>query len=168
VFVQACGCEGNTPDYNQAIQHLISCQTLYLLRGFLIPIINTIFIRLSTTAYVFLFLSLSCPKTQPLVSLTQERPKLNRLHSPSPIYRKLKFPLRPATLWPTPCMVTCQCSDTSTPGSRCSRVDRNEKQLRRCGLNVLRPVDKVNLRMTRLSTEVRIRILSSVDQTYVA
>ena len=41
-----------------------------LLRGFLIPIINTTFIELSTTAYLrLLFLSTSYPKTQPLVHL---------------------------------------------------------------------------------------------------
>jgi hypothetical protein len=37
-----------------------------LLQGFLIPIINTTFIELSTAAYLFLFLSSSHPKTQPL------------------------------------------------------------------------------------------------------
>jgi len=35
-----------------------------LLQGFLIPIINTTFIELSTTAYLFLFLSSSYPMTE--------------------------------------------------------------------------------------------------------
>jgi len=53
-------------------------RSLWLLRGFLIPIINTTFIELSTTAYLrLLFLSSSYPKTQPLVPLLQERPIYN-------------------------------------------------------------------------------------------
>ena len=46
-----------------------------VLRGFLIPIINTIFIGLGTAAYLRkLFLSLSYPKTQPLAPQKQEQP----------------------------------------------------------------------------------------------
>jgi len=54
------------------------CWQQVVLRGFLIPIINTTFIELSTTTYLRkLFLSSSYPKTQPLAPETQERPIYN-------------------------------------------------------------------------------------------
>ena len=123
---------------------------------------------LSTTTYLFLFLSLSYPKTQPLVPLVQELPKLNLLQLPSPIYRKIKLSLRATTLRPTPRMVTRQCSDTSTPGNQYSRVRKNKKPLGRCGLNVLLPTDTVDFGMTWQPVAEHIRILSSIDQIYVA
>jgi len=139
-----------------------------LLWGFSIPITNTILIRLSTTAYLFLFLSSSYPKTEPLVSLVQERPRLNLLQLPSPIYRKTRSPRRATTPQPTPRMVMRRYSSTSTPGNQYSRVPRNEKPLGKCGFNVLLPTDKEDFRITRLPVAERIRILSSVDQTYIA
>ena len=123
--------------------------------------------RISTTASLFFFLSSSYPKTEPLLSLVQERPKLNRHKFPSPIYWKTKLP-RPATTLPqTPRMVTWSYADTSTPGSRYSRVDRNEKPLSRCGLNSLLPIEKVSLQMTLQSSAERIQIVSIVDRIYV-
>ena len=84
------------------------------------------------------------------------------------MYRKTKLARRTATLLPTPRMVVRRCSDTSTTGNRYFRVDRNEKPLGRCGLNVLLPTEKANLRITRQRVAERIRIVSSVVQTYTA
>ena len=136
-----------------------------MLQGCLIPIINTTFIELSTTAYLTSLYSMSYPKTQPLDSLDQECPKSNLLHCLSPIYRRTKLPRRVATLLPTTRMVVHGCSDSSTPGSRYCRVDRNETRIGRCGLNVLLPIEKANLRITRLSVAECIQIVSSVAQT---
>jgi len=79
-----------------------------MLWGCLIPIINTSFIEISTTAYLFLFFPLSYPKTLPLESLVQERHKSNLLGSSSPMYMRIKLPLRATTLLPTPRMVVVQ------------------------------------------------------------
>ena len=76
-----------------------------------------------------------------------------------------RLPRRIATLLPTPRMVVHRCSDTSTPGSRYSRVDRNEKPLGMCGLNVLLPTEKANRQITQQFVAERIRIVSSVIQT---
>jgi len=136
-----------------------------LLLGCLIPIINTTFIDLSTTAYLFTRFSTSCPKTQPLESLVEERPESNHLQFLSPIYWKIKLPLRATTLLPTPRMAMRQCSSTSIPGSRYSRVDKNGTPLGKCGLIVLLPIDRANRRITRQPSGERIRIVSSVSQT---
>jgi hypothetical protein len=133
-----------------------------LLRECLIPIINTTFIELSTTAYLFALFPSSYSKTQPLDSLDQERPKSKHRHCPSPIYRKTELPRHIATLLPTPQMEVHQCSDTSALGNRYSRVDRNEIPLGRCGLGVFLPIEKANRRITLQSVVVRIRIGSSV------
>jgi hypothetical protein len=98
---------------------------LHLLQGFLIPIINTTFVEICTTAYLITLFSSSCPKTQRLDSRVQEWPKSHLLNCPLLIYRKTKLPRRVATLWPTPRMVVHRCSDTSTPGNQYSRVNKN-------------------------------------------
>jgi hypothetical protein len=136
-----------------------------MLRGCLIPIINTIFIVLSTTAYLFTLFSSSCPKTQPLESLVQERPKSNLLQLPSPLYRKTTLPRCAVTRRPTPRMMKCRCSSTSTPDSRYSRVDKNEKPLGRFVLNALWPSERVDLRITLQPVIDRIQIVSIVSQT---
>ena len=58
--------------------HITCARPRPLQRGCLIPIINTKFIDLSTTAYLrILFLSSSYPKTLPLAPEQQERPICN-------------------------------------------------------------------------------------------
>jgi len=122
-----------TEDFDRVVDNHADCGNL--LRGCLIPIINTTFIEISTTAYLFLFFPSSYPKTLPLESLDQERLKLNLLQSPSAMIRKIKLPLRTTTHLPTPQMVVVLYSDTSIPGSGYSRFRRTEKRLGMCALN---------------------------------
>jgi len=60
-----------------------------------------------------------------------------------------------------------RCSSTSTPCSWYPRVHTNEKQLGRCRLNVLQPVERVTLRIIRQPVAEGIWIVSSVGQTYI-
>jgi len=139
-----------------------------LLQGFLIPIFNTPFIELSTTAYLWIISLLVLSKGSTSCTISQESPKSNRLQFLSPRYRKIKYPRRATTLRPTPRMVMRWCSSTSIPGSRYPRVCRNEKQLGRCGLYMLLPTEKDILQLIRQLVEEHIRVVSNVDQTYVA
>jgi hypothetical protein len=86
----------------------------------------------------------------------------------SPIWRYIRFPHRATTLLPTPHMVVRWCSSTATPGSQYSRFERKVKPLSRCGINVLLPTEKADLRMIRHPSGDHIRIVSSVVQKYVA
>jgi hypothetical protein len=78
------------------------------------------------------------------------------------------LPLRGVTPWPTPQMVSRRCSDISIPGSRYSAVDRNEKPPGWCGINALRPTEKVDCRMIRQLSTVGILTVSVAVQTHVA
>jgi len=71
-----------------------------LLQGFLIPIINSTFIKISTAVYLLLFLSSSYLKTQPLAPYSKSVP--NQISSRDPLLRtgRLNFPLVEPLLGP--------------------------------------------------------------------
>jgi len=139
-----------------------------LLWGCLIPIINTTFIELSTTDYLFsLSLLVSSWNSTSWPHLARGS-QMNLFQCP--ILKWTKIKLRRWTTNPRkiPCMVMRWYWDTSAPGTRYSCTRRKEKPPSRCGLNGALPIEKEDCRKTQLSVAVLIRQVYNDVQVYKA
>jgi len=117
---------------------------LMLLWGCLIPIINTTFIKLSTTAYLFSLSLLVSSWDSTCCDLLARDSKSNRCQFPSPMYMNTKLPHQTTTPRKIPWTVICLCLDIVAPGIRYSRVRRNKKPHGKCGVNAALLIRKVD------------------------
>jgi len=139
-----------------------------LLRGCLIPIINTTFIELSTTDYLFaLFLRVSSWDSTSCTHLARAS-KSQRPQEPFSNYRKIKLLRWTTNPRKTPRMVMLRCWDIPTPGIQYCRICRNEKLAGKCGLNGARPIENKDCAKIQLSVAVHTRQVNNDVQAYKA
>jgi len=139
----------------------------HVLRGCLIPIINTTLIRFKYSRLSKLFLSYSYPKTQPLglnlpraTKLTGSQwshlsccPKITPFHSVTTLRKILQT-------------VITRYVNTNEPGHQCLEILPKEVPQVRCGLTDVFPTAKCDRLRVQHSSRVHIEIVSMCDQTY--
>ena len=131
-----------------------------MLQGFLIPIINTTYIELSTTAYLTISFSPRLILRPNLLHLHSKSNQSKTVPSLSPQTMQITPLHRTTTLPTTPSMVMQKCSNISAPGNRYSRVRKNVKPLGRCELNSALPNWSEGCRNVRQLVAVRTQIVS--------
>jgi len=134
--------------------------------GVLNPKINTPFIELSTTAYLFALSLLVSSWNSISYPRSARASKLNHLQWPSPKYMKIELCHFITTPQKTPRMVVRWWWDIPVPGNWYSQVHRNEKPPGKCGLNGTLPNEQEDRRNTQQSVAVHTRQVYNDVEAY--